>query len=99
MTAALILIDSPVCGLRPSRAARFFFVKVPKPGTVSLPSFFTDLRISSKAVSNTAATAFLVRPSGMFLEFAMVSISSAFVICVSFLSCGSRRSRLAPHLV
>ena len=76
----LILIVSPVLGLRPSLAARSFLVKVPNPGMENLLLSLTVFLISSKMVSKIAETAFLVISSGTLLDLAIASIISAFVI-------------------
>ena len=53
----LILIDSPVRGLRPMRAARFFTLKVPKPTIETSPAFFRPFWM----LSRTEATAMQCR--------------------------------------
>ena len=51
---ALILIASPVCGLRPVLAARLDTEKVPKPTKVTLSPFFKDLVTASIKASKAA---------------------------------------------
>ena len=76
---ALILIASPVCGLRPLRAFRFEIVKEPNVPTVNLPSFFEAFRPASIS-PKTRAT---VRPAAAFESlpfFATRSINAALLI-------------------
>src|SRR3546814_11019512 len=61
---AAILIGSPVCGLRPLRAARLLTLKVPKPTIVKPPSFFIALPIASNTASTASPAAALVQPAG-----------------------------------
>src|ERR1051325_2220206 len=75
---ALILISSPVNGLRPLRAALFETENVPKPTSVSLsPDFNVFVTPSRKDSSATPAVAFVTPASS-----AILLISSAFVIVV-----------------
>src|SRR3546814_9676396 len=60
---AAILIGSPVCGLRPLRAARLLTLKVPKPTIVKPPSFFIALPIASNTASTASPAAALVQPA------------------------------------
>jgi len=56
---ALIATGSPVCGLRPVRAARSECEKAPKPGQLTLSAFFTALVTTDANASMTlSASAF-----------------------------------------
>src|SRR5258708_15498938 len=57
---AAILIASPVCGLRPMRAARLETLNVPKPAIDISPSFFSPLVMVSKMASTASFAAFTV---------------------------------------
>ena len=70
---ALIFTVAPVCGLRPVRAGRSFFSKLPKPVMDTLSPEATALTISSKTASTASEAAFLL-PSR---RAATASISSA----------------------
>src|SRR5690606_6099854 len=71
--AAAICRVAPVCGLRPSRAARSLTAKVPKPTRETLsPSRRAAVMVSVRASSARAAVDF-----GRSAEAAMASISSA----------------------
>src|SRR5690606_36617588 len=75
---ALILIVSPVAGLRPVRAARLVTENVPKPGIVTLSPFFSVFVIVSRvALSARSASAFV-----RSVAFAMASTSSPLFITV-----------------
>jgi hypothetical protein len=54
---ALILMASPVCGLRPFRALRRVFEKVPKPTKVTLPSFFLSAFVTPSRNESSALPA------------------------------------------
>src|SRR5690554_7188195 len=70
--AALISIGSPVCGLRPVRAARSLTVKIPKPTRETVSPF---LRLSV-TLSIMASSARLAAALGISADAAMASISS-----------------------
>src|SRR5690606_40573714 len=71
--AAAICRVAPVCGLRPSRAARSFTAKVPKPTSETL----SPLRSALVMVSVRASRARAAVDLGRSAEAAMASISSA----------------------
>src|SRR5688572_19541463 len=73
---ALILIASPVAGLRPIRAERFVTEKVPKPGSVTLSPFFSVLEIASRVASRALPASALVKSDPL----AMASIKSPLFI-------------------
>src|SRR3984957_7048957 len=56
---ALILIASPVAGLRPMRALRCAFTERPRPGITNLPAPFVSFTASLKNSSKNDATCFL----------------------------------------
>src|SRR5271154_2735808 len=56
---ALILIASPVAGLRPMRALRCAFTERPRPGITNLPAPFVSFTASLKNSSKKDATCFL----------------------------------------
>src|ERR1700730_7213568 len=56
---ALILIASPVAGLRPIRALRCAFTARPRPGITNLPAPFVSFTASLKNSSKKDATCFL----------------------------------------
>src|ERR1700724_2881835 len=56
---ALILIASPVAGLRPMRALRCAFTARPMPGITNLPALFASFTASLKSSSKKATTCFL----------------------------------------
>src|ERR1700761_2233897 len=60
---ALILMASPVCGLRPMRALRSAFFKRPMPGITKTPFFFVSLMAVSASRSRKAAACLLVSSS------------------------------------
>jgi len=70
--AALILIDAPVRGLRPIRAARFPTAKVPKPTSDTEPPFF-KVNLTAEMVDSSARAATAL---GMSASDATKSISS-----------------------
>src|ERR1700761_4540311 len=55
-----ILIGSPVCGLRPTRALRFDFTRRPRPGMTNTPFFFVSLIATSANDSRKAAAVLLL---------------------------------------
>jgi hypothetical protein len=66
-----ILSSLPVCGLRPTRAARLETLKVPKPMSVTTSPFLSALVIAASVAS-------IARPASAFVEpaaFATASIS------------------------
>jgi hypothetical protein len=67
---AAISISSPVCGLRPLRAARSRTSKLPKPINCTLSPFFN----ASKMESKTASTALVAS----FFEISLAS-ATAFI--------------------
>src|SRR5690606_5608835 len=71
--AAEILIVAPVCGLRPSRAARSFTAKVPKPTSVTLSPFCNVLVTLAVKASRTRVAVLLVTSA----DAAIASINSA----------------------
>src|ERR1700733_197672 len=73
---ALILIVSPVCGLRPSRALRSSLTSLPMPGMVNSPFFLVSLTAVSASSSRPAAACLLVISSFS----AMWRTSAVFVI-------------------
>src|SRR5580700_5736363 len=73
---ALILIVSPVCGLRPSRALRSAFTSLPIPGIVNSPFFLVSFTAVSASNSRPAAACLLVISSFS----AMWRTSAVFVI-------------------
>src|SRR5690606_19913614 len=73
---ALILTGSPVCGLRPVRAARFVTLNEPKPGHETLSPFLAVLT----TVSNRAATVRSASALDTPACEATASMSSALVI-------------------
>ena len=80
---ALILIVSPVRGLRPFLAARLRTEKVPKPTSVTESPFLSAFVIAVIALS-------MARPAAAFdmsAEFATASISSALFIILLPLVC------------
>src|SRR3984885_7183261 len=56
---ALILIASPVAGLRPMRALRCAFTERPRPGITNFPAPFVSFMASLKNSSKKDATCFL----------------------------------------
>src|ERR1700733_12577201 len=56
---ALILIASPVAGLRPMRALRCAFTARPIPGITNLPALFASFTASLNSSSKKATTCFL----------------------------------------
>ena len=56
-------IFSPVCGLRPSRAARSLESKVPKPTSETRSPLATDSTMTSSADPSTAAAVFFETPA------------------------------------
>ena len=82
---AAIFTVSPVCGLRPVRAARLVVLNEPKPGQATLSPFFVALVTWSKNAPR-------VRSASAFdtsADFATASISSALVMCPLSRSAGS----------
>src|SRR5512140_1633060 len=75
--AALILIASPVWGLRPVRAFRLLTLNVPKPVNLSFSPFFKLLVTAPR----NAATASSACPFPIPASARTASTSSAFVIC------------------
>src|ERR1019366_6032918 len=57
---ALILMASPVCGLRPMRALRSAFTRRPMPGITKTPFFLVSLMAVSASRSRKAAACLLV---------------------------------------
>ena len=53
--ADLILMDAPVRGLRPVRAARLPTTKVPNPTRVTVPPFFSVVLIAPTRLTDLAA--------------------------------------------
>src|SRR5271170_2199355 len=89
---ALILIVSPVCGLRPSRALRSAFTSLPIPGMVNSPFFLVSFTAVSARNSRNPAVCLLVsssfsakwRTSAVFvIPFAICLAPSAFENVVS----------------
>jgi putative acetyltransferase len=70
--AALILIDAPVRGLRPLRAARLVTENVPNPTSVTEPPFFNDVLIDWITASSARPAAALER-SACFATWSMSS--------------------------
>lgn len=71
---------SPVCGLRPLRAARLETSKVPKPMTDTVPPFFRVVLMAPMVASSARAAAALE----MSAWAAMCSTSSVlFTVCLS----------------
>src|ERR1700733_7064031 len=60
---ALILMGSPVWGLRPRRALRSALTSLPMPGMVNSPFFLVSLMAVSASSSRPAAASLLVMPS------------------------------------
>src|SRR5271165_3145209 len=60
---ALILMASPVCGLRPMRALRSAFTRRPMPGSTKTPFFLVSLIAVSASRSRKAAACLLVNSS------------------------------------
>ena len=56
-------IFSPVCGLRPSRAARSLESKVPKPTSETRSPLATDPTMTSRADPSTAAAVYFETPA------------------------------------
>lgn len=75
---ALILITSPVCGLRPLRAARLETEKVPKPTSVTLSPFFKVLVTASTKASMAVFACVFVMPDSS----AICAINSALFIVI-----------------
>src|SRR5690606_32652642 len=57
---AAIFMDSPVFGLRPWRAARFFTSKVPKPMIWTFLSFLTPFSMEPRTAARASSAARLV---------------------------------------
>src|SRR5437868_5484202 len=57
---ALILIGSPVCGLRPMRAFRSAFTRRPSPGMMNTPFFLVSFTAVSASNSRNVADCLLV---------------------------------------
>src|SRR5690606_33830295 len=75
---AAIFPGSPVCGLRPVRAARFEVLQEPNPGQATFSPFLALLTTASKNAPIVRSASALVTPAA----FATPSISSALVaIC------------------
>ena len=62
---AAILMGSPVWGLRPVRALRLFWLKVPKPTSATLPPLFTWAAMVSRAQLIALAAAALVMSAAL----------------------------------
>src|SRR6185437_13364199 len=83
---ALILICSPVWGLRPMRALRSAFTRRPRPGMTKTPFFFVSLIAVSASRSRKAADCLLVNSSfSARWRTRAVLVSAVAIIC--FLLC------------
>lgn len=92
---ALILITAPVCGLRPLRAARSDTENVPKPTSVTLSPFFSDVITVLVNESSASLACDFVTPA----SFAILSINSALFILFCFcceMICFEDRQKYSP---
>src|SRR5580692_6174212 len=69
---ALILIASPVAGLRPMRALRCAFTARPMPGITNLPALFDSFTASLNNSSKKATTCFLETGFSSVLTFSVM---------------------------
>src|SRR3984957_209804 len=92
---ALILMASPVCGLRPMRALRSAFTRRPIPGITNTPLFLVSLMAVSASRSRKAADCLLVSSS-----FSARSRVRAVLVSPDAIECSpSRRALGAACLV
>ncbi len=91
---AAIFIDSPVFGLRPWRAARFFTSKVPKPMIWTFLSVLIPLEIESRTASRASSAArFVVSFPRVFW---MDSTSAALFMAPVLMRTGGRIGKRKP---
>ena len=79
---ALIFTVAPVCGLRPTRAARSAFSNAPKPLMATLSPLATDLTISSTSASTASPASFLVtsrRAARRSTSSALLTLSATMI--------------------
>src|SRR5271155_4282619 len=84
---ALILMVSPVCGLRPMRAFRSAFTNRPSPGMTNTPFFFVSFTAVSASRSRNAADCLLVSSSfsaSVRTSAVLVKPVAIFVFLLSF---------------
>src|SRR3984957_11145552 len=82
---ALILIASPVAGLRPMRALRCAFTARPKPGMTNLPVDFASFTASLKSSSKNKETVFLGSSTFSARCATIFDLLSGFAIELCFL--------------
>src|ERR1700685_4238531 len=82
---ALILMVSPVWGLRPKRALRSAFTNRPRPGMTNTPFFFVSLTAVSASRSRNAADCLLVNSSfSARVRTSAVLVMPVAILCPSF---------------
>src|SRR6201996_7915845 len=83
---ALILIASPVCGLRPMRALRSALTNRPSPGITNTPFFLVSFTAVSASRSRNAADCLLVNSSfSANVRTSAVLVKPVAILCPSFL--------------
>src|ERR1035441_9572030 len=80
---ALILIGSPVWGLRPMRALRSALTSLPMPGMVNSPFFLVSLTAISASSSRPAAACLLVISSFSAIVRTRTVLVIPFAMCVA----------------
>lgn len=83
---ALICMGSPVFGLRPMRAARFFTSNVPKPISWTLVSARTPLAMEARTAATASSAARLVAslPSAFWTDSINSALFMAFPFCAKW---------------
>src|ERR1700733_5046867 len=107
---ALILMASPVCGLRPMRAFRSAFTRRPMPGMMKTPFFLVSLIAVSASRSRKAADCLLVissfsarcRVRAVLVSPVAMCCSPSDVCCLGFRRSapshkGSKKPSSVPH--
>ena len=74
-------MGSPVRGLRPTRAGRFFTSKLPKPTICTLSPLFMAVSTAPVKAARAASQSFLLRP----LVSAMAAVSSVLFMEMNLL--------------